>query len=378
MADQQTTSPDANTRAMENLYGGTILWTGGESRTWTLADFDRVAQQARALGFDTLCVKRADGGIRWYGHPDQLRQEAETCAKHGLGYVPFVYCYGPHFPRKGEPFPGQVQIQDECAILVEMAQAVPSHTSQADMEAEWNGAVHQAQYFCELMRPADMFLSVSTWADPAIQNWDQVAQALAPCVNVWVPQRYTDWLAHQPLPAAETCVFPGVDLSQEFGTNHPLAIATGHPSVFVWYDGFAFQPGYHQLVEEITHRAGRFVHSATTAADPAPAAAAAADPAPAAAADPTPAPAPDPTPAPEPAPAPAPAPAAAPEAVRHQVQPGDSLWAIAAHFYGDGHFWPTIYQANASTIGPDPDMLRIGSWLDIPAKPQPDQGPQGA
>src|SRR5262249_26015670 len=39
------------------------------------------------------------------------------------------------------------------------------------------------------------------------------------------------------------------------------------------------------------------------------------------------------------------------------VQPGDSLWAIAVRFYGNGALWPTIYQANMKTIGNNPNLI---------------------
>jgi len=332
-----TNSVDQNRTTMQQLYGGTVLWTGGETRDWSVADFRHLAQQAHAAGFDTICVKRADGGQRWYASPDQLRQEAEAVAAEGCGYLPFSYCYGPKFARPTDAFPGEQQVRDECAILIEMARAVPCHSSQADMEAEYNGAVKCAELFCSLMREAqDITLSVSTWADPAVQNWEGVAAALAPCVNAWVVQRYTDWLAQQPLPAEETCVMPGVDLSQEFSTNnHPVTIAAGHPSVFVWYEGFAFMGQYASEVRAITERAGRVIHSANA-------------------------------PAPTPAPAPAPAPTPAPSEQEYTVVSGDTLSGIAERFYHDAADWPTIYNANRALIGGNPDLIFPGERLTIP------------
>lgn len=335
-----TNSVEQNRAAMQQLYGGNILWTGGETRDWSVADFGHLAQQARALGFDTICVKRADGGQRWYSSPDQLKQEAEAAAAEGCGYLPFSYCYGPRFSRANDAFPGEQQVRDECAILIELARAVPCHSSQADMEAEYNGAVKCAELFCSLMREAsDITLSVSTWADPAIQNWEGVAAALAPCVNAWVVQRYTDWLSHQPLPAEETCVMPGVDLSQEFGQNHPADIAAGHPSVFVWYEGFAFMGQYRAEVDAICQRAGRVIHSAA------------------------------PTPAPTGAPAPTPAPA--PTEQHYTVVAGDTLSGIAEKFYHDAADWPTIYNANRALIGGNPNLIFPGEQLVIPALANP-------
>jgi nucleoid-associated protein YgaU len=48
------------------------------------------------------------------------------------------------------------------------------------------------------------------------------------------------------------------------------------------------------------------------------------------------------------------------------VQPGDTLRSIALDQYGDAEQWQRIYQANRSTIGPNPDALVAGTKLEIP------------
>lgn len=63
------------------------------------------------------------------------------------------------------------------------------------------------------------------------------------------------------------------------------------------------------------------------------------------------------------APAPAPPPAPGPAKVYTVVQ-GDTLSGIAARL---GIAWPALYAANRATIGPDPDLIRPGERLVIPA-----------
>jgi nucleoid-associated protein YgaU len=58
--------------------------------------------------------------------------------------------------------------------------------------------------------------------------------------------------------------------------------------------------------------------------------------------------------------------AAGAQANVHIVQTGDSLTSLALRFYGNGALWPTIYNANLATIGPDPNLITIGSQLVIP------------
>jgi nucleoid-associated protein YgaU len=51
----------------------------------------------------------------------------------------------------------------------------------------------------------------------------------------------------------------------------------------------------------------------------------------------------------------------------YTVEPGDTLRSIAAQVYGDPDRWPRIYDANRDSIGPNPDALRAGLRLRIPA-----------
>lgn len=55
-------------------------------------------------------------------------------------------------------------------------------------------------------------------------------------------------------------------------------------------------------------------------------------------------------------------------AEHYTVQPNDSLWKISEKFYGTGQKDMTIYQANRSVIGSNPDMIHPGQKLVIPGK----------
>ncbi|QJR34843.1 LysM peptidoglycan-binding domain-containing protein [Gemmatimonas groenlandica] len=52
----------------------------------------------------------------------------------------------------------------------------------------------------------------------------------------------------------------------------------------------------------------------------------------------------------------------------HVVRAGETLWGIAALFYGDGHQWPALAKRNRiATSGPAP--LQVGMRLSVPASP---------
>lgn len=50
----------------------------------------------------------------------------------------------------------------------------------------------------------------------------------------------------------------------------------------------------------------------------------------------------------------------------YTVKKGDSLWKISQAYYGSGSKWPTIYNANKSVIGKNPNLIYPGQKLVIP------------
>lgn len=49
----------------------------------------------------------------------------------------------------------------------------------------------------------------------------------------------------------------------------------------------------------------------------------------------------------------------------YTVKRGDTLWAIAKKYLGNGEDYPEIYQANKSVIGPDPNKIYPGEHLKV-------------
>lgn len=50
----------------------------------------------------------------------------------------------------------------------------------------------------------------------------------------------------------------------------------------------------------------------------------------------------------------------------YTVASGDSLFKIAARIYGRGDKWRDIYNANKSTVGPNPNAITVGMKLVLP------------
>ncbi len=59
--------------------------------------------------------------------------------------------------------------------------------------------------------------------------------------------------------------------------------------------------------------------------------------------------------------------ASAPKNTTYTVKAGDTLWAIAKKFLGNGSRYPEIYDLNKAIIGPDPNLIHPGQVFAIPA-----------
>ncbi len=57
--------------------------------------------------------------------------------------------------------------------------------------------------------------------------------------------------------------------------------------------------------------------------------------------------------------------AATPAARSYTVQPGDTLYGISERYWGNGKYWPALYQANRSKIS-DPNLIYAGQVVTIP------------
>ncbi len=159
------------------------MFFGIETFTWTTSQFLDAAAQMRAYGVDTLIIKVAEvgsvAGNIWYGGFNQAVALLKSIQGTGMGVLPYQYCYGDTY--------GNLNL--EVSIANQFLQAGFDYC--LNMETEFNGQVVWAQRVAAgLSAP----VYVSTWADPVIQNWSGVAQAMLPKTKFFLPEVYTAFL----------------------------------------------------------------------------------------------------------------------------------------------------------------------------------------
>jgi hypothetical protein len=212
---------------------GNALFLGVETYTWSLSQFTQAAQFAKAHQIDTLLVKVFDGANgnvgspdEWYGPIGGFAAVEQAITSQGVKAMPYGYLYGDSN--------GSV-LDDELALVEKYLNAYGWFM--ADIEGQWSGQLSWGQRFNQALSSNPNLLYVTVPADPIETGLSGVLPIIAPSVNAWVPQAYDAFLesAYLSEMAGLVCVIVALDLSNEFGTNNPLAYARqiGAP-VAIW------------------------------------------------------------------------------------------------------------------------------------------------
>lgn len=161
---------------------GNALFTGVETENWSPSQFVQAALAARNLGFDSLIVKVADGTNLWHGGLSGFTTIRNAVLQAGVGCLPYIYSYGDKYGA----------LSQELDIIERYLNAIGLMC--VDLEVEWNGQVMWARRLNARFANNPNFLYISCMANPGTQNQNGVMQIIAPSVNVWMPQVYSDLL----------------------------------------------------------------------------------------------------------------------------------------------------------------------------------------
>lgn len=214
--------------------GSVGVFFGNETAQWNLTQFTSATQTLLANGIDTVYVKvfsGANGGVsggpdEWYGPIGGFSAVKSAIQAAGINNViPWGYMYG--------NAAGSV-LADEIALVEKYMNLYGAFV--ADIEDEWSGHVDWATTLNAALASNANYLYVSCLADPVEHNMVGVWAALAPSVNVWMPQVYTDNLQamYPPEWSAYSCLQPTYSFAQDMGPNSVLSNITPSLPVTLW------------------------------------------------------------------------------------------------------------------------------------------------
>lgn len=199
-----------------------LCFTGVYTQEWQHNQFLETAREMKSLGLDSWAVKVADGTEEWYSGIQAAIELLRSIEAEGIRVYPYGYGYGNKFGG----------LNQEAAIANAFTAAGFSYIY--DAESQWaNHTDWTAQFVMELKKP----IILTTFADPALQNWTEVLRGLNPACELIMPQVYTYWLAHDMRPhwtlQFETA---GVPLSKltAIASNETVLSFGGVSSLALW------------------------------------------------------------------------------------------------------------------------------------------------
>jgi hypothetical protein len=199
------------------------MFTGVETFTWSLSDFDAAVTFAKSLNFTQLIVKvyeitQGD----WYQSLGGSKVVFDHIKAQGMDVLPYGYFYG---------FNPGVEVSAANNYLHQFGKFC------LDMESEFDGNQQSMMNFANGLHGHVGDLYISTWANPVDHNWTQNIAIMDPLVKVWMPQVYTSYLAQVYVPqwGSNPKLQPTFNA---FSDGTPVSTWHGVPAFSVWeYQG---------------------------------------------------------------------------------------------------------------------------------------------
>lgn len=213
------------------LMGPCSLFLGAQTATWSTAQFVQAAQFAKQHGISTLIIKCSEvtstPGDIWYGGMAGVDAIVQAVLAQGVRVLTYQFMWGNRYGA----------LATEISVAEQFLTKYGKHC--LDMEGgTWAGANGQAwasQMNATLVNaPGKLFVSCP--ADPVRNDQSGFLHALSPSINVWMPMAYSNaldgiWQNDYHQINNQACIQPTLDLSQEFGSNDPVAVANHFRSV---------------------------------------------------------------------------------------------------------------------------------------------------
>lgn len=157
------------------------LFVGNASEHVDQAQLVTICTKARALSYDHVALKVLEGSIVWHDIAT-CKQFTQVAKEYEISLICWGYSYGDSLGAGAEEIALYTEYLHELGVFM------------LDCEDQYEGHPEYAAALNEALLPIPGYLYVTTFADPHETEWANVRTALRPCVNMWVPQVYTQWL----------------------------------------------------------------------------------------------------------------------------------------------------------------------------------------
>ena len=209
------------------------LFTGIETFSWQLSDFQKVIDFCKAHHIDGIVVKiyEVTQG-EWYQNLGGAANVVGFIEKSGLDCLPYGFYYGATQPEL-DSIRRYLSIFDRYCC---------------NMEGTWDNNLAMTTTFVNSLKGHTGELWISTWANPADHKWLPNIAAMDMLVQYWMPEEYSDGLIDLRLaqfPPVKGRVVPTYAVNQE--TIDRMAI-TDFPSVWEYQGAVANPAWIDQLV----------------------------------------------------------------------------------------------------------------------------------
>lgn len=153
------------------------LFTGVETATWSLSDFDNLISfcKAHGIGGVQLKVYEVTQG-EWYNSLGGAPQIVKYLLSSGLDVLPYGYFYGVS--------------QDELDTVKRWLAVYGKFCM--NCESEWDNNPAFAQTLTNALQSVPGTLWISTWANPIDHGWIDNITIMDKVVSFWQPEEYGD------------------------------------------------------------------------------------------------------------------------------------------------------------------------------------------
>lgn len=197
------------------------LFTGVETFSWQISDFDNLISFCKAHKVDQIVLKIYEiTQGEWYGNVGGAEAVYTKLKAAGLDVLPYGFFYGNDIATEAHQIVQYVNMFGQFCV---------------DMESDFDGNTAKVQALADAIKGKFTGkLFVSTWANPITHNWVKNIELLDPIMQggAWMPQAYDDALVkdmYAQFPKVQSPIYPTFHV-----VNTPYQDASPYTNFSLW------------------------------------------------------------------------------------------------------------------------------------------------